>query len=314
MNPTSLLTEEFEAWTTQKYYGAPMLGFDVMQYNGEVGPYLPRPNNVEEMYQDGTSFINNVAIDKAHESGSFRVSYTNTKADFILPGFEDQMRHNLTLNVNQDVVESLVFNSSILYTNDKVANKLYQNGSNRNPANSYMYMHANMYSGNLIPYKDENGNAFSFAGPFNNPYWNLNENKNNNERNLLRGFVGLNWQINDEFSLSGKVMGDISNQVGDEFNNMGASFDLDGYYRTDDVTTQNWNYEMLLNYKKNIGDFAILGTLGTNRFDYRMSRRQVRINSLIVPDVQSLSNSNAIPDTREFDGSKQVNYSLFDSC
>ena len=291
-------------------YGAPMLGFDVLIYNGEVGQYLPRPNNVEEMYQDGMNFINNVAIDKAYETGSFRVSYTNTRADFVIANFEEQKRHNLALNVNQNIVESLVFNSSILYTNDKVENKLYQNGSNRNPANSYMFMHANMYSGNLTPYKDENGNAIGRNGPFHNPYWNLYENKNSNERNLLRGFVGLNWQINNEFTLGGKVMGDLSNLVGDEFNNMGASYDADGYYRTDDVSTQNWNYEMMLNYKKNVGDFAILGTLGANRFDYRMSRRQTRINSLIVPDVQSLANSNGVPIVQEFNGSKQVN-SLF---
>ena len=90
-------------------YGAPMLGFDVLNYNGEVGQYLPRPNNVEEMYQDGMNFINNVAIDKAYETGSFRVSYTNTRADFVIANFEEQKRHNLALNVNQNIVESLVF-------------------------------------------------------------------------------------------------------------------------------------------------------------------------------------------------------------
>ena len=292
-------------------YGGPMLGFDVLQYNNTVGPYLPRPGNIEEMYQTGTTFINNVAVDKAYEGGSFRVSWTNTRSDFIVPGFEEQLRNNLTLNLSQNITKSLVLNTSILYTNDKVHNKLYQNGSNRNPANNYMYMHANMYSGNLLPYKDEDGNAFSFSGPFHNPYWNLFELSNDNERNIIRGFVGLNWQINEDFNLGGKVMGDISNLVGDEFNNMGASFDRDGYYRTDDVTTSNWNYELMLNYKKDIGDFAILATIGANKFDYRMSRRQIRIGSLIIPDVASVSNSNGVPDTREFDGAKTVNSVFF---
>lgn len=292
-------------------YGGPMLGFDVLQYNNTVGPYLPRKGNIEEMYQTGTTFINNVAIDKAYETGSFRVSYTNTTSDFIVPGFEEQNRNNLTLNLNQNITKSLVLNTSLLYTNDKVHNKLYQNGSNRNPANNYMYMHANMYSGNLLPYKDENGQAFSFSGPFHNPYWNLFEISNDNERNILRGFVGLNWKINDDLSLGGKVMGDMSNKVGDEFNNMGASYDRDGYYRTDDQTTSDWNYELMLNYKKNFGDFGVQATLGANKFDYRMSQRQIRIGSLLVPDVASVTNNGGVPDTREFDAAKTVNSVFF---
>jgi TonB-linked SusC/RagA family outer membrane protein len=292
-------------------YGGPMLGFDVMQYNGEVGPYLPRPGNVEEMYQTGATYINNVAIDKASETGSFRVSYTNTKSDFIVPGFEEQLRNNLTLNLNQEISKNLELNSSIIYTNDKVHNKLYQNGSNRNPANSYMYMHANMYSGNLLPYKDENGDAFSFSGPFHNPYWNLHELSNNQERNVLRGFVGLNWKINDEFSLGGKAMGDISSVVSDEFNNMGASFDRDGYYRVDDGNRSDWNYELMLNYKKDIGDFAFLGSVGANKYDQRSDLRRIRIGALIIPDVASISNANGVPVTQETDRAKTVNSVFF---
>ena len=294
-------------------YGGPMLGFDVYQYNNTVGPYLPREGNIKELYQDGYAFTNNIAIDKSYETGSFRISWTNTQGEFIVPGFEDQNRNNFTLNLSQNIVKGLVVNTSIIYTNDKVHNKLYQNGSNRNPANNYMYMHANMYSGNLNPYKDENGQAFSFSGPFHNPYWNLYELSNDNERNILRGFVGLNWQINEQFNLGGKAMGDISSLVGDEFNNMGASFDRDGYYRTDDVNTSNWNYELMLNYKQDFGDFAILATVGANKFDYRMSRRQIRIGTLLVPDVLSVTNNGGVAEVEQYAGDKTVN-SLFFSA
>ncbi len=296
----------------RRAYGAPLLGFDVLSYNNEVGEYLARPDNIEGLYQDGYTFTNNVAIDKAYEGGSFRISYTNTQSDYTVPGFEVQNRNNLSLNVSQDIGKSLVVNSSILYTNDKVKNRLYQNGSNRNPANNYLYMAPDMWTGNLLPYKDENGNAFSYGGPFQNPYWNLYENSNKDERNVLRGFVGLTWNINEEFSLSGKVMGDMFSYWGDEFNNMGSAFDIDGYYRTNDNNTSNWNFETMLNYKKDINKFAILATVGANRFDFNQSGRTIRISSLLVPDVLSVANSNAVPEVRERDGAKRVN-SIFGS-
>ncbi len=291
--------------------GAPLLGFNVLSYNNEVSQYLPRPGNIKELYQDGWAVMNNVAFDKAYKTGSFRVSYTNTISEYIVPGYEKQFRNNLTLNLTQKIVESLTLNTSILYTNDKVDNRLYQNGSNRNPANNYLYMNSDMWSGNLLPYKDEQGNSFSYGGPFNNPYWNLYENSNSDERNIIRGFVGLSWAINEDFTLGGKVMGDIQGRVLDEFNNMGAAFDSDGYYRTDDLNIQNWNYEAMLNYNKDVGKFKIVASLGANRFDLRTSHRQIRIGSLLVPDVLSVANSNGVPLVEEFDLAKTVNSIFF---
>jgi hypothetical protein len=88
---------------------------------------------------------------------------------------------------------------------------------------------------------------------------------------------------------------------------MGAAYDPDGFYRTFNNQTQNWNYEAILNYNKKIKDFSIVALLGANRFDLSSSQRQIRINSLLVRDVISLSNSNGIPEVIEIDARKRVN-------
>jgi hypothetical protein len=162
---------------------------------------------------------------------------------------------------------------------------------------------------NLLPYKTDENVAFAAPGngPFKNPYWNLYENSNQDEANNLIGNVTLNWEIIKGLSLKSKVNGSVNLVQGEEFNNMGAAYDPDGFYRTFNNQTQNWNYEAILNYNKKFEDFSIVALVGANRFDLTSSQRQTRINSLLLRDVRSLSNSNGIPEVIEIDARKRVN-------
>jgi len=294
-------------------YGSPMLGQDVITYNGEIGSYTPKLSNVKDLYQTGITFTNGVSLEKANDNGSsFRLSYTNTQSEFTIDNFEDQSRHNLTFRGSQQFSDKFSTDVSILYTYNQVKNRLYQNGSERNPANNYMYMRPDMNIANLSPYKDNQGQAFRFRGPFNNPLWNLYENSNQDVSNHIIGNITLGYEIIDGLNIRGKVLGDVNNITGDEFNNSGAAYDIDGYYRTYDRAFQNWNYEATLTYEKRFEDFSVNFLAGANRFDLKRSFRETRINALLVQDVKSLANSNAIPDAREADSEKRIN-SLFSS-
>jgi TonB-linked SusC/RagA family outer membrane protein len=290
-------------------YGALMLGQDIISFTGTPSKYLPKPNNIKELYQMGVVTTNSFAIDKGGDLGSFRLSFANTAGDHVINTTEVQNRNNLTFRGSQKISNTLSTDMSVLYTNNKVKNRMYQNGSERNPANNYMYMLPDMGRDNLLPYKTDENVAFAAPGngPFKNPYWNLYENSNQDEANNLIGNVTLKWDITKALSLKSKVNGSVNLVQGEEFNNMGAAYDPDGFYRTFNNQTQNWNYEAILNYNKKFEDFSIVALLGTNRFDLTSSQRQTRINSLIVRDVRSLSNSNGIPEVIEIDARKRVN-------
>jgi TonB-linked SusC/RagA family outer membrane protein len=290
-------------------YGALMLGQDIISFTGTPSKYLPKPNNIKELYQMGVVTTNSFAIDKGGDQGSFRLSFANTAGDHVINTTEVQNRNNLTFRGSQKISNTLSTDMSVLYTNNKVKNRMYQNGSERNPANNYMYMLPDMGKDNLFPYKTDQNVAFAAPGngPFKNPYWNLYENSNQDEANNLIGNVTLKWDITKALSLKSKVNGSVNLVQGEEFNNMGAAYDPDGFYRTFNNQTQNWNYEAILNYNKKFEDFSIVALLGTNRFDLTSSQRQTRINSIIVRDVRSLSNSNGIPEVIEIDARKRIN-------
>jgi len=293
-------------------YGAPMLGQRVMGYNGQPMDYVPNLDNVKELYQTGLMLTNGIAVEKAYDGGSFRLGYTYTASEYTIKNMEKQNRHNLSYRGVQNINKALRVDASLLYTNDKVENRLYKNGSNRNPANNYMYMKPDMSQENLTPYKDENGEAFKYRGPFNNPQWNLYENSNFDQSNRLIGSVALNWEILEGLSLRGKAMGDVNIVEGDEFNNMGAAYDADGYYRTFNHNRQNWNYEALLTYDKTFNDISLVAIAGANRWDLRSTRSETRIASLLIPGVKSVANSNTTPDVRQAAYDKTIN-SVFGS-
>ena len=213
---------------TTRAYGMPFLGQQVIGYNGEVTTYQPYTNNVKELYKLGTVKTNTISVSKGNEQGSIRFSYNNTIGDHVMKGMEQQLKNNFTLRIAQNLSSKVKTNMTVLYTNFKVDNRMYQNGSERNPANNYMYIRPDMSQSNLLPYKDLNNNAIVFNGPFNNPYWNLNENSNADETNNLVANVSLNWEILRGLNLSTKVNGAINVRDDFQFNNKGAAYDPDG--------------------------------------------------------------------------------------
>lgn len=287
-------------------YGSPLLGYDVLGWNGEVIPYTADRDNVRDLYQVGTNYTNNISFDKAWDKSSIRISYTNTNAEWTIKDMEEQKRHNFSLKAITQIGKKLKLETTILYTNDNVRNRVYQNGSNRNPANNYMYMHPNMNTANLTPYKDEKGNAFNFTGPFHNPLWNLYENYNQDYTNRLIGNIGLTYDIVDGLNFRGRIMGDLRFVKGEEFNNMGASYDADGLYRAFDENNYNWNYEGIFNYNKTFNDFSITALLGGNLWDVSRSSRTATIGSLLLPEVASLSNAASPAEVREVDITKRI--------
>ena len=293
-------------------YGMPFAGQEVIGFNGEQTIYQPYTKNVKELYKRGSVLTNNIAVSKGNEQGSVRFAYNNTISDHVMERQEQQLRNNFTLRISQNLSSKLKTNMSVLYTNLKVNNRLYQNGSERNPANNYMFMRPDMFEGNLLPYKDLNNNALTYNGPFNNPYWNLHENSNQDESNNLVGNVGFNWELLKGLNLSTKVNGVINTRRDFQFNNKGAAYDPDGLLIKTNSDRQNWNYEAILNYETKFNDFSIVSLAGVNRFDLRFSNQISVINSLIVRDVISLFNTEDIPIIREVADNKRVN-SVFGS-
>ena len=288
-------------------YGAPFLGQQVLDYNGTVGTYAPDINNVKDLYQTGVVNTNTFAISRATDKNTLRFSYGKTIGDHVIKRMEEINRDNIALRMSQDITDKLRANVSFIYTHQKVNNRMYQNGSNRNPANNYMYMLPNMSQSNLLPYKDENNEAFQYEGDFNNPYWNIFENSNQDITNRVVTNITLNWEILKGLELKTRVNGALNDVDRQEFNNKGASYDPNGLYREVTTSRQNWNYEAILNYTKKFNDFSLVSLIGANRFDVRTDGNRLTAISLFERDIKSLLNGDEFVPEIFINNNKRIN-------
>lgn len=288
-------------------YGAPFLGQQVLDYNGTVGTYAPDINNVKDLYQTGVVNTNTFSISRATDKNTLRFSYGKTIGDHVIKRMEEINRDNIALRMSQDITDKLRANVSFIYTHQKVNNRMYQNGSNRNPANNYMYMLPNMSQSNLLPYKDENNEAFQYEGDFNNPYWNIFENSNQDITNRVVTNITLNWEILKGLELKTRVNGALNDVDRQEFNNKGASYDPNGLYREVTTSRQNWNYEAILNYTKKFNDFSLVSLIGANRFDVRTDGNRLTAISLFERDIKSLSNGDEFVPEIFINNNKRIN-------
>ena len=288
-------------------YGAPFLGQQVLDYNGTIGTYAADINNIKDLYKIGVVTTNTFAISRATDKSTIRFSYGKTLGDHVIKRMEEINRDNIALRMSQDVTDNLTANVSFIYTHQKVNNRMYQNGSNRNPANNYIYMLPNMSQSNLLPYKDENNEAFQYEGDFNNPYWNMFENSNQDVTNRVVANITLNWTILKGLNLKTRINGALNNADRQEFNNKGAAYDPNGLYREVNTSRENWNYEAILNYTKKFNDLSLVSLIGVNRFDVRTDGNRLTAISLIESDIMSLSNGDEFAPEIFINNNKRIN-------
>lgn len=299
-------------------FGSPLLGFDVIDFNGEVGPYLARPNNIRDLYRTGLTATNGIAFESGSDNYDLRVGYTNTNSRWMMDNLERVNRHNLSLRLGSNLSDKIRVESTLLYTKDEVKNRVVENGSALNPAQNYIYMHPNMYSGNLLPYKDANGRVLPQGGLaggdgfITNPYWTLYENSNQDNTDRVIGNVALIVKPVEGLSVRLKANSDVRLIEGEAFQNSGNVTNPDGRYQTINRSIQNWNFEVLNTYDRTWNDLSLVATLGGNQFVYDFSSRQAVVDRLFIPDVKSLSNNDDIVSVTEADARRIIN-SVFGS-
>ncbi|GJM64066.1 SusC/RagA family TonB-linked outer membrane protein [Persicobacter diffluens] len=297
-------------------YGSPMLGFEVIDLNGEQGRYLPQTNNVRDLYQTGLTASNSVSIEGATDKATIRLSYTNTSSEWMMKGQEELSRHNLSLRGTMKLTKKLSVDASLMYALAEVRNRVYPNGSLMNPAFSYIHMMPNMGKSNLNPYKDENGNLFRPNGNpwFSNPYWDLNENKNGDISNRILSNVLLRYKLIDGLQLTAKASGDVFLRKGFKFIQYGAAYDPDGRYSHFSNDIYNWNFEGLAVYNKRIDNkFSINATAGANSFIYDNKSAGTDIDQLLMPGLPSVENNAGIARSYQGSGESIIN-SVFGSA
>jgi TonB-linked SusC/RagA family outer membrane protein len=294
----------------QRSHGFPMLGFDIVGRNGEIRKYSPAPDNVIGMYKTGLLRTNSISFEKTTDAVSLRFSYTNTNTDDLLENFNLINKNSFNLRTTTRLAEYLSVDANVMYNNEQATNRGFRNASDRNPLYKMAWMPRDITKEEMTPWKNPDGTSIVFPGGFYNPYWLLNELSNEDTKHWLLADVAVNLTLSKSFRLRLKGATDMNTSQGWSFTNMYSPFDIEGDFGNFSELYRNNTLEALLSYNRRWGNFNLSASAGAWGQNYVRRKESARIETLLQPDVKSLSNNGAMAKVSE-DYNSKMKQALF---
>lgn len=307
-----------QAAVNYRSWGSPMLGQPYIGIDGKEKPYLPQPDNVSGFYKNAYLWSNSLSVEGGNSNTTtYRIAYSDTRNNSVVSGFNEMTKNNIDLKMANNIGQRIKINSKITFLRQGVENRQYSNSNGRNPTNLYTHMARSTDLGELIPYKDPlTGMEIGTHRNFSNPYWVINENPNEDQKDRLIASIQPEVKFTDYLKAIGRLSTDMYWWKGYEFNNIGSVIanNPDGFLRTFNADQQNYNLEGILAFNKSIvTDFTINANLGASSFSTNYERRETRVNALLQPGLINLSNAKEFPVATQHRTASRVN-SVFASA
>ena len=289
-----------ESWGPALDRGLSFVQWDSYKVGGAPLPWISHPNNVKDFYETGMAVTNNLSMSAGNEDANFRMSIGNSKETGMVPN-TDFSKINLTINGNIKLGEKLSSGVSIMYFNDKSNNLPTAGYNNENAAQQFIWSARNVNFTDLKDWRNlplaaasspAAGTPLNWNTNFqNNPYWVLETNTNTYNRDRVTGSTYLTYQLNKDFSVTGKLNLDHYSQLTTGRQAKGTNSAVDGSYSENSLLYSEVNSEVILSYKKQINsDFNLSLNFGGNQMKRVRTQTYGSIPGLELPNFYSLSN------------------------
>ncbi|GJM63058.1 SusC/RagA family TonB-linked outer membrane protein [Persicobacter diffluens] len=233
-------------------------------YDGKMRT-LQTYDNYDNFFRNGVSFNNSIALTTGNETSSLRFSYGNFTNDGMVENSAyDRNSFNLR-GTTKMINDKLTLDSRVTYVNEKAHNRMEMGNS----VNNYMGMMLgipNTYSTDWMKdYKNPNtGLPMGYNEKEINPYWYTNEVKNEDESNRIMGMLSATYQITDDLSVLARGGRDfkafrqnVLQPIGTPYYEQGRAYERTSLELED-------NFDLMLTYHKQFGDFDITSNIGTS--------------------------------------------------
>jgi TonB-linked SusC/RagA family outer membrane protein len=278
-------------------------------------PWEFTKNGPITFFETPLTYTNTIAIEKATDFSSVRLSYTNYSATGLQPN-SSLKRNNMVLSGTWNINKRLTVSG--------IANYILLKGKGRNVTgyNGNIVTNFRQWQQTNLDFKDlktaydltqrnltwNYNSSLTYPIYSDNPYWDAYKNYETDKRNRFIGNASINYEIADWLDVFGRVSADSYYEMQDERRAEGSvsmRFGLanvpdrvtSGYIRRDN-TFSEYNFDLMLKFKKNIGQsISINGILG---FNERRTNNTYFSNAtnggLLIPGVYSLQNTrSALP-------------------
>ncbi len=290
------------AGTLEAQFDSPTLGgmrgADVANPNrGEVipTPWVSQNDNIKDFFEIGRTMYNNIALTGGNEKGSFRLSYTNLDQKGNIPN-NDLQRNTVAFKVGYQLSKRLKTEASINYINTQGTNRP-ETGYGRHSLMYFMvWTPRNININSLKDYWQEGFEGskqfqYNYGENHNNPYFYLYENTKGQDKHRVYGQLKLSYDFTEKLNLNIRAGQDVFHDHHPMQWAVSTVNVENGRYRDENYFEREENYEFLLNYRDNLGNFNFSASAGGNYMRWNRRVNMTEAPQLLVPGIYSLSNS-----------------------
>ncbi|BAX78983.1 SusC/RagA family TonB-linked outer membrane protein [Labilibaculum antarcticum] len=267
---------------------------------GETRPWVAPKSTVYDFFETGVKYTNSVALTGGNDFGSFRLSFTNSDESGILPNSSIK-KNSMSIKSDYKLTEKLKASASANYVNTKGKGRFGTGYDDNNPMQNFaQWFQTNLDfdrlkknyergDGGMLTWNASNPTDLAPAYA-NNPYWTRYKNYEDDERNRLFGYIALDYELNDMFSLTYRTSIDFYQERQNERIAVGSN--TQSKFSSFDRTYSEWNSDLMLKFKKRVNDFSLNGLVGVNYLDRNIQTISGETSGgLVVPGLYTVANS-----------------------
>ena len=268
MGSNGMYTIEAKSNTNKSWGPKADEGLILRYFDGQEHPFLIIPNNTANFFQLGLTANNTAVISMNTGKTGIRFAYSDMRNRDILPN-SNMSRNTLSLRANTSLGPvDLDFN--VNFVHEDVKNRPALGDDKSNVGKNLMTL-ATTYDQNWLKnYQDENGEYQNWNGmdPYNvNPYWDINKNKNQSYKNLLRMNGKIVYNIIPQLKVQATVGTEINRFDFSDFKYPTTPGYESGRLQNSYFNNRMINAELLGIYNDTWGDFDFTATAGANVYD-----------------------------------------------
>ncbi|RDB05377.1 SusC/RagA family TonB-linked outer membrane protein [Runella aurantiaca] len=268
-------------------------------------PFIPHPDNVNQFFQTGKTFTNNIAITGGNEKGDFRLSYTDLNQTGILPN-TDYKRRTVSLNAGWNLTKKLSIRAT--------GNYVVDGSDNRTNWGLYFIWFGRQVDMEKLQNYQAPGSIYQNNWNYNywtNPYYVLNLSTKYNKRDRVYGNLAATYKFNDWLTLTARSGTDVyvdrrKTKNAARIDNLNGSKQYDSY-NEEQIFIRESNSDVLLTATHKFGEFDVAANFGTNHRSNYYQRNYMGATELAIPRVWNLGNSRQAKVAENSFTEKQVN-------
>lgn len=277
-------------------WGSALLGQPYLSVSGQKITYSPQPNSFKSLFRTGGNSVQNIAFSNATDNAAVRFSYTRTDATDVIQKQNVVKKNNFQFTASRDFSSFIRIEGRLQYIQEGVTNRTTRNEDATNPFNYLNNAVLSIPLNSLIPWKDANGDAFNAGGSGNieNPYWDINENGNQDIHNTIIGGVTTTLRLSKDLQFKAQESGNLLWGNRYTFVQKGSLSNRNGAYAEYQQNNRNWDTQAFFVYNKRLKNFSIVGNAGTEIAIRNYYNTSASTNQLLVHDVRSLVNNASV--------------------